>query len=159
MGSLHKLYPDAKDSHDGDIFLSFKKIFDQREKEKDETRSSYGQATLAGKKELLDCLLTHGEYTLYTSDNQKILCTVLKFYGKDYVKNPYGKQYHLLLEQEWKWFGCNIEHRLAPYEESLIINWSSWMVNNQKIWRVIRWDDQEWEKQNKKDIWRKLSLA
>lgn len=132
MGSLHKLYPDAKDSHDGDIFLSFKKIFDQREKEKDETRSSYGQATLAGKKELLDCLLTHGEYTLYTSDNQKILCKVLKSPDNAYVNSPYGKQYHLLLEQEGKWYGCNIEHRYAPYQDAIILNASSWVANNKK---------------------------
>lgn len=32
MGEIHKLYPTPKDSHDGDIFLEFKKIFNQREK-------------------------------------------------------------------------------------------------------------------------------
>lgn len=100
MGSLHQLYPDEKNSQNGDIFLQFKKIFDLREKQKDETWSVYEQATLAGKKVLLDCLLTNGEYTLYTSDNQKILCIVLEFYGKDYVKNPYGRQHHILLEQK-----------------------------------------------------------
>jgi len=135
MGDVHKLYPTAKDSQDGDVFLEFKKIFDQREKEETETRREYKESTQHAKEELLASLVENKQHEVITQDGRVILCTLLDFHGKNHTDHPYGPHYHILLEQEGKWDGCNIEHRMPPRspEEHLILNGSSFAVNNQKF--------------------------
>lgn len=136
MGEVHKLYPTAKDSHNGDIFLEFKKIFNQREKWKEEKRSEYEASTKSAKEELLNSLLENKQYEYVTESWRLILCTVLDFHGKNHTDHPYGIHHHILLEQEGKWDGCAIEHRMPPRspEEHFILNGSSFVVNNQKFW-------------------------
>lgn len=96
MGTIHQLYPSPKDTLDRGIFLSFKQCYDQQ------------------KEQLLQTLLTTRKTSIIANSGQKIICTLQEFYGKNYVANPYGREYHVLLENNEKWFGCHIRRRVHP---------------------------------------------
>jgi|GEM_PF-3048497 len=94
MGDLHKLYPTTKDLLDGDIFLSFKKQYQECQEE------------------IFQTLIQNKQLTIITHTGQEIVCSLQQFYGKNHITNPYGHEYHILLESENKRFGCHIEHRM-----------------------------------------------
>ncbi len=142
MGTIHKLYPNARDSLDGDLFLRFEKVFTPYAKQEGELWDEYTKRLFPHRKKLLDCLIKDKKYEIFTESQEKILCTLQQFQQlqpKDFVKNPYGRVYQILLEDdEKKRFGCHIEHRLPPsYEESIILNASSWLIHNKKFPRVF----------------------
>lgn len=147
MGEIHKLYPTASDSLDRDIFLSFKKYYQEN------------------KEEILQALIQDRQTTIVIDTGQEIICTLQKFYAKDFVTNPYGREYHILLDSNNKRFGCHIEHRLRPVTGELRAQWlypSSWIINNRKSWRssAALYPDQEESADIEQDIslWN-LSLA
>lgn len=147
MGSLHKLYPDAKDSHDEGIFFAFKKYYQKH------------------REEVFQALINDKQITIVTDTGQEIICTLQKFYGRDFVINPYGREYHVLLDSSDKRFGCHIEHRIRPVTGELWAQWlypSSWMIANRKTWRSSAglYPDQEEHEDIHTDIpfW-KISLS
>lgn len=96
MGEIHKLYPDAKDSLDEGIFFEFKKYYQEH------------------KEQIFQTLIHDRQTAIITDTGREIICTLQKFYAKDFVTNPYGREYHILLDSNNKRFSCHIEHRLRP---------------------------------------------
>lgn len=120
MGEIHQLYPDPQNSLDKGIFFEFE-IYYRKHQE-----------------EIFHTLIKDRQMTIVTDTGKEILCTLQKFYTENFVKNPYGREYHILLDSGDRRFGCHIEHRLRPVTGELWATWlypSSWMINNRKTWR------------------------
>jgi len=96
MGEIIKLRPTIEDSLDRDIFLNFEKYY------KEHTQ------------EVFQTLINNKQTTIVTDTGKEIVCTLQKFHQRDFITNPYGREYHILLDSDDKRFGCHIEHRLRP---------------------------------------------
>lgn len=147
MGEIHKLYPTTQDSLNRDIFLKFEKYYKEHTKD------------------ILQTLIKNGQTTIVTDTGKEIVCILQEFHGKDFITNPYGREYHILLDSDDQRFGCHIEHRLRPVTGELWAQWvypSSWMITNRKTWRssAALYPNQEDSNESEQDIsvW-KLSLA
>jgi hypothetical protein len=94
MGDIRPLYPNLQDSLDKGIFFEFEKYYQEHQQE------------------IFQTLINNKQTTIVTDTGKEIVCTLQKFHEKDFVTNPYGREYHILLEGDNKRFGCHVEHRL-----------------------------------------------